>query len=266
MWWIASALAEEPVIVDPIVEIPGLVSTTVTLKNDALSISPAAPEHPPMGPDRLRCGLERCVIYNPSKRQLVWVFHGAVEATQPWERLDALAAAPNGDALVLSGSTVHRISPSGVATHLKLSGLVPSQGSWTVLGDELVAIDLFGNEHPIALVATGLVATTGPALRPSPHQVKRQAPGFIVDDATIDVGDAERSGVQPLQGGWVVVDRVWSGADGIRAERSVWNGGRSVLVPRGDVIPAEALSVAPNGHLWMLVPRLGGTDLIEVTP
>lgn len=260
------SLAAEPVLVggpDPVGPAP--ITLDVVLSWTEVGLRPAAPESPAIGPDLLALGPdETAAVYDPVRRQVVVV--GGPRFAVP--RADGLAYTSAGVLLVMDGSarTLRTYDTSGtLVDEQAFPGIVPGGGSLALDEPLVLAIDPFGNGHPLALVTMSgaLSPPQGASLVPPARRVVRSGSSLLVDGETIATFTGRGGG--RLLGDWLVVEAM---NDGAVSRMAISLEGRvTVSLPvRGRVYtPTQDVAVAPDGGIGWLDPRTDGLHLVRVS-
>jgi len=199
-----------------------------------LAFLPATEERPALGSGRLALGPDGAwAVYDPVRRRIVsdtgGVAHGAV---------DDLLYATDGTLVVLDETR---------------PGLVPSGSFLAEWDGEVVAVDPFGNGHPM----------DGSARLLKPPHTLDVAEGVVRRDGVVVFRGEGRVAARAL-GEWVLVDTLVDG----RASRLALHGDTRVSLPVAGrrYVPEDDVALAPDGGLGWLDPREDGVHLVVVAP
>lgn len=247
-----------------------------------LTLIPAAPEAPALGPDLLAVAEDgRVALWNPAEA-LVRVLPGvdAALAGDPGEAF-ALAAADDlawtgAGLLVLDGRRLRLYDARGqLLSDRELPGLVPVGVRLAPAGDLIYGADVFSNRHPLARIeGARLLAPPDGALLPPETRVRWDAGARTITagNTRIALTDALKAGGRVLSGGgrrWLVLDVVVGDAPLVveRRARCLETGAEARLPVAGRLYaPSADLAVDGRGRLVWMAPFADGLWLGEVAP
>jgi hypothetical protein len=252
---------------------------------DEVGFVPAAEDRPALGPELYAVSADGAAgLYDPGRREVLVLGAGGERLTVAVPRLDDLAFAADGGLLLLdeAARTLTLTDAAGETLDvLTVPGLVPPGSRLRIEGDEVRAVDLFGNRHRLAtLDGEGLADGEGPALLEDPWPVRWDAAARVMrcEGLELALPEALKASGQVLldPGGepaWLLVDQVV--AEGpLVVERTAWRidgevyGEVVVRVPVGEGAwtPGRAAAAGPGGSLTLLLPGEADLDLARVSP
>ncbi|MDP2309621.1 MAG: hypothetical protein Q8P18_26610 [Pseudomonadota bacterium] len=243
---------------------PPPVSLDLVLSWSEVGLRPAAPESPAIGPELLALGPDdAAAVYDPLRRQVVVV--GGRPFRVPGA--DGLAFTSAGILLVMDGSarSLRTYDTDGtLLDEQAFPSIVPPGGSLAVDEPLVLAIDPFGNGHPLALVtmAGSLSPPQGASLVPPARRVVRSGTSLVVDGETIATFEGRGGG--RLLGDWLLVEAV---NDGAVSRMAISLEGRvTVSLPVGGRMyaPMQDVAVGPDGGIGWLDPQADGLHLVRV--
>lgn len=224
------------------------------------------------GPELLHAGQDGLVaLFDPVRHEVTALRPGRDAVHLPVHFASDLVLLPDG-MLVLDPSTraLTLWSAEGrLRSARNLPPLVPTAVTLALAGDQVLAVDLFSQGHPVATLAGGeLQAPVLWKLQRRSDPVVWDGRALHTEGFDLELPDALAASGQRF-GDWLVVDEVVED-DPIAVSRTAWHiptrqaadlpvAGRS-YAPRGDC------AAAPDGSLLVLVPRPEGLELLRVTP
>ncbi len=263
---LAQALGAAPAPMGSVGDASALHRTDVVIPWSQLAFEPARPESPAMGPDLLAVGSGGVTAVFDAADDRVSVTGGAAFAVG---RADGLAFDTAGHIVVLDdGAREVRVYSAGGSRldRMALPGVAPAGGTLLVQGESIVSVDLFGNGHPLAIVArTGMLSPVdGVELLAPTHRVTRNGGTISVDGRAV-VTRTGRVGARSL-GGWLLVEAMNEGT--VTREAFRLANGASVTLPVRGRRYAPTLDVvsAPDDTLAWMDPRDDGLHVVTVTP
>ncbi|MFH1463022.1 MAG: hypothetical protein ABIO70_01420 [Pseudomonadota bacterium] len=232
----------------------------------------AAEDAQAQGPVLLHAGPgERVALYDPVHGEIAVLQPGHAPVRIPVHSASDLVLLPDG-LLALDPSTRALTSWSldgRLRSRRALPPLVPTSVTLALAGDQVLAVDIFGQGHPAATLADG---DLGPPalgkLQRRPDAVRWDGRTLSTEGLQLDLPDAIVASGQRF-GDWLVVDEVVDDAP-IAVIRTAWHvptrqaqdlpvEGR-LYAPRGDC------AATPGGALLVLVPKAEGLELLRVKP
>ncbi len=237
-----------------------------------LGLSTAAEDAMVRGPELLHAGPGgRLALWDGVRRELVILEGDTPTIGIPMRHASDLLLLD--DALLVLDHAARQLQLWSLAgeplASSRLPSLVPTSVILSMVGDQVGALDLFGNRHPVAtLCGDGLEAPRGSRLEELDSPV-RWADGVMrTEGFELPLPEAIQASGQRL-GDWLVVDRVVDEAP-LVVEREAWHipsrdklslpvEGR-LYAPRGDV------AVTPEGELVVILPWEHGLEILRVKP
>jgi hypothetical protein len=266
LWLVPLSFASEPVVVGgPDPRNPAPVTVEVVLSWAEVGLLAARPESPAIGPDLLALGpYDAAAVYDPLRRRVLYVNGPSFSVPGA----DGLAFTSAGILLVMDGSarTLRTYDQDGVLVDEQpFPGIVPPGGNLAVDEPLVLAIDPFGNGHPLALVTLSgaLSAPKSLSLVPPAHRVVRSGSSLLVDGATIATFEGRGGG--RLLGDWLVVEAMNEGS--VSRMAISLEGGLQVSLPVGGRLyaPAHDVAVGTDGGIGWLDPQSDGLHLVRVS-
>lgn len=249
-----------------------------------LEWTPARPDAPMLGPDRLAGGPDgQIAVWNPASGWLdtydsldAWT-SGELRSSARLGAVDDLVWGAGGLVVLdASARTVSLLGPDGQRLdRASLPELVPPGSGLSMEGDALYAVDAFGNRHGLARIKGGQIgAWDGPRVSAPQVSVRRRADDHAlqVGGRLIPVADALAVSGRALVGGgrtWLIIERVVSDAPlSVERQALCLETGRRVDLGPGErsYAPSSDLSVNGRGQLLWLSPRPDGAHIVEVDP
>ncbi len=238
-----------------------------------LGVEAGALDAAPRGPAQLAVGADGTVVlYDSVLREVDVIDQGQPALSFPVRSGTDLLVVDAG-VVVLDGAarTLTLWSTDGAElASTRLPDLVPSGVLLGAHGDEILAVDAFGNGHPVArVVAGGFAPSALTGLRAPVDPVLWDGHAMHSGQQRVDVPGAVKASGQRV-GDWLVVDAVTSDAGPVQVTRTAWHlpSGQSAALPVDGRLyaPRGDLAALPDGGLLVLVPWPDALELLEVRP